>query len=158
MNGIDAVTIATGNDFRAVEAGAHSFASFERPYTSLTKYERDGEGNLVGSIELPIAVGSVGGATRTNPVARVAMKILGVKTAQELAQIMASVGLAQNFAALRVLASEGIQRGHMRLHAKNIAVTAGATGGFIDKVSERMVKEGDVSVANAEKILKELSS
>lgn len=157
MNGIDAVTIATGNDFRAVEAGAHSFASFERPYTSLTKYERDGEGNLVGSIELPIAVGSVGGATRTNPVARVAMKILGVKTAQELAQVMASVGLAQNFAALRVLASEGIQRGHMRLHAKNIAVTAGASEELIDKVSERMVESGDVSVANAEKILNELS-
>jgi hydroxymethylglutaryl-CoA reductase len=157
MNGIDAVTIATGNDFRAVESGAHSYASFERPYTSLTKYERDGDGNLVGSIELPIAVGSVGGATRTNPVARVAMKILGVKTAQELAQVMSSVGLAQNFAALRALASEGIQLGHMRLHAKNIAVTAGASGEIIYKVSERMIEEGDVSVANAEKILKEIS-
>jgi len=157
MNGIDAVTIATGNDFRAVEAGAHSFAAFERPYTSLTRYERDGEGNLVGSIELPIAVGTVGGATRTNPVARVALKILGIKSAQGLAQAMASVGLAQNLAALRALATEGIQIGHMKLHARNIAVTAGATGEAIDRVAARMVEERDISVARAEQILKELS-
>ncbi len=156
MNGIDAVAIATGNDFRAVEAGAHSFASFERPYTSLTKYEKDGEGNLVGSIELPIAIGTVGGATRTNPVARVALKILGIKTAQEVAQVVAAVGLAQNFAALRALATEGIQVGHMKLHAKNIAVMAGAKSDLIDRVAARMVEERDISVARAEQILKEL--
>jgi hydroxymethylglutaryl-CoA reductase len=157
MNGVDAVTIATGNDFRAVEAGAHSFAAFERGYTSLSRYERDDEGNLVGSIELPVAVGTIGGATRTNPVARVALKILGIKTAQELAQVMASVGLAQNFAALRALATVGIQEGHMKLHAKNIAVTAGARGDLIDTVAARMVGEREISVARAEQILKELS-
>ena len=157
MNGVDAVTIATGNDFRAVESGAHSFASFGRKYTSLTSYEKDKDGNLVGSIELPIAVGTVGGATRTNPVAGVALKILGTRSAQELAQVMASVGLAQNFAALRVLATEGIQRGHMGLHAKNIAVMAGAKGEMIDRVAARMVEEKDISAGRAEQILRELS-
>jgi hydroxymethylglutaryl-CoA reductase len=157
MNGVDAVTIATGNDFRAVEAGAHSFASFERPYTSLTSYEKDREGNLVGSIELPVAVGTVGGATKTNPVAGVALKILGTKSAQELAQVMACVGLAQNFAALRVLATEGISRGHMKLHAKNIAINTGARGELIDRVAARLVEEKDISMGRAEQILKELS-
>ena len=157
MNGVDAVTIATGNDFRAVEAGAHSFAAFGKPYTSLTKYEIDVDGNLVGSIELPIAVGTVGGATKTNPVAGVGLRILGAKNAQELAQVLASVGLAQNFAALRALATEGISRGHMRLHARNIAINAGAKGELADRVAARLIEEGDVSVGNAEKILKGLS-
>ena len=156
MNGIDAVTMATGNDFRAVEAGAHSFAGFKRPYTSLTRYEKDEEGNLVGSIELPIAVGTVGGATRTNPVAGVALRILGTKSAQELAQIMASVGLAQNFAALRALATEGIQKGHMVLHARNIAINAGAKGDLVDKVAARLVEDKDISVGHAEQVLREL--
>jgi hydroxymethylglutaryl-CoA reductase len=157
MNGIDAVTVATGNDFRAVEAGAHSFAAFQKPYTSLTHYEKDSEGNLVGSIELPIAVGTVGGATRTNPVAGVGLRILGTKSAQELAQVLASVGLAQNFAALRALSTEGIQKGHMRLHARNIAINAGAKGDFVDRVAAKLVESGEVSVGNAEKILEELS-
>jgi hydroxymethylglutaryl-CoA reductase len=156
MNGIDAVILATGNDFRAVEAGAHSYAGFKKGYTSLTKYENDGEGNLVGSIELPIAVGTVGGATRTNPVARVALKILGTSKAQELAQIMASVGLAQNFAALRALASEGIQKGHMKLHARNVAVNAGAKGSQIDRIAEKMIEERDISAVRAEQIRKQL--
>ncbi len=157
MNGIDAVTIATGNDFRAVEAGAHSFAAFERGYSPLTHYEKDHEGNLVGSIELPITVGTVGGATRTNPVAGVGLRILGVKGAQELAQVIATVGLAQNFAALKALATEGIQKGHMRLHARNIAINAGAEGDLVDRVAEMMSEQGEVSVAIAESILRELS-
>jgi hydroxymethylglutaryl-CoA reductase len=156
MNGIDAVTIATGNDFRAVEAGAHSFAAFGKPYRPLTHYEKNDDGDLVGSIELPLSVGTVGGSTRTNPVARAAMKILGVKSAQELAQVLASVGLAQNFAALRALATEGIQKGHLRLHAKNFAIMAGAKGEQIDLVTRRMVEENDISFNRAETILKEL--
>jgi hydroxymethylglutaryl-CoA reductase len=156
MNGIDALTIATGNDFRAVESGAHSFASIKGKYQPLTKFEKDEEGNLVGSIELPIAVGTVGGATRTNPVAGVALKILGTRNAQELAGIMASLGLAQNFAALRALSSEGINRGHMRLHAKNLAKGAGATGDLVDKVASMIIESGDVTMSNAEKVLREL--
>jgi len=157
MNGIDAVTIATGNDFRAVEAGAHSFAAFSRPYAPLTHYEKDKEGNLVGAIERPIAVGTVGGATRTNPVAGVGLRILGTKSAQELAQVLASVGLAQNFAAIRALSMEGIQSGHMKLHARNIAINAGATGDLVERVASRLVKSGEISVGKAEEILRELS-
>ncbi len=157
MNGIDAVVIATGNDFRAIEAGAHSYASLGG-YSSLTKYEKDADGNLVGSIEVPMAVGLIGGATRSHPVARLSIKILGVKTAAELGHIIASVGLAQNLAALRALADEGIQRGHMALHAKNVAVTAGAEGDLIDLVAERMVRERKINVARAKEILQELLS
>ncbi len=156
MNGIDAVLIATANDWRAVEAGAHAYAALNG-YTSLTHYERDAEGNLVGTIEIPLAVGIVGGATVTHPKARVARKILGVKTAREFAEVLAAVGLAQNFAALRALATEGIQRGHMSLHARNIAVMAGATGDLIDAVADRMVSEGRVNVERAKEILKELT-
>jgi len=156
MNGIDAVLIATANDWRAVEAGAHAYAALNG-YTSLTHYERDAEGNLVGTIEIPLAVGIVGGATVTHPKARVARKILGVKTAREFAEVLAAVGLAQNFAALRALATEGIQRGHMSLHARNIAVMAGATGDLIDAVADRMVAEGRVNVERAKEILKELT-
>jgi len=115
MNGVDAVVVATGNDWRAVEAGAHAYAARSGRYTSLSTWARDAEGNLVGTLEMPLAVGIVGGATRVHPTARVALKILGVRTAQELAEIIVSVGLAQNLAALRALATEGIQRGHMRL-------------------------------------------
>lgn len=156
MNGIDAVVIATGNDFRAVEAGAHSFASITGKYKPLTRYYKNKEGDLVGEIELPIAVGTVGGATRTKPEARVALKILGVKSAKELSEVMAAVGLAQNFAALRALATEGIQRGHMRLHAKNIAVTAGAKGEEIDRVCKKMIDEKNITVSRAKEILEEI--
>jgi len=154
MNGIDAVVIATGNDFRAVEAGAHAYACVSGKYKPLTRYYKDKNGDLVGEIELPIAIGTVGGATRTKPEARIALKILGVKTSKELAEIMAAVGLAQNFAALRALATEGIQRGHMSLHAKNIAVIAGAKGDEIDKVSAKMIEEKNISVSRAKELLK----
>jgi len=155
MNGIDAVTIATGNDFRAVEAGMHSYAAMNG-YKPITKYEKDSEGNLVGSIELPIAVGTIGGCTRTNPIAKISLKILGVKTAQELAGVMASVGLAQNFAALRALATEGIQVGHMKLHATNLAIVGGASPEMAERVAEKMIEQGDVSASRAEQILKEM--
>jgi hydroxymethylglutaryl-CoA reductase len=157
MNGIDAVVIATGNDFRAIEAGAHSYAAVGG-YHSLTKYEKDGEGNLVGSIELPMAVGLVGGATKVHPVARACVKILGVKTALELGHIIASVGLAQNLAALRALASEGIQKGHMALHARNVAATAGARGEQVDIIAEQLVKEKNVKVERAKEILDKLNT
>jgi hydroxymethylglutaryl-CoA reductase len=156
MNGIDAVVIATGNDFRAVEAGAHAYASISGKYVPLTKYYKNKEGDLVGEIELPVAIGTVGGATRTKPEAKVALKILGVKTAKELSEVIAAVGLAQNFAALRALATEGIQKGHMKLHAKNIAVIAGAKGDEIDEVSKKMIKENDISVESGKKILDEI--
>ncbi|NIP40203.1 MAG: hydroxymethylglutaryl-CoA reductase, degradative [Candidatus Aenigmarchaeota archaeon] len=156
MNGVDAVVIATGNDFRAVEAGAHSYASISGRYKPLTRYHKNKEGDLVGEIELPLAIGTVGGATRTKPEAKVALKILGVGSAKELSEIIASVGLAQNFAALRALATEGIQRGHMRLHAKNIAVTAGAKGSEIEKVSKMMIQEKKINVSKAKEILKKI--
>jgi hydroxymethylglutaryl-CoA reductase len=156
MNGIDAVVIATANDFRAIEAGAHSYAARNGRYETLTKYEKDSEGNLVGTLELPMALGLVGGATRTHPIAKIAVKIMGVKTAKELAEIVVSVGLAQNFAALRALATEGIQRGHMRLHSRNIAVLAGATGEEIDAVSKRMVEEKNITAGRGKEILEEL--
>ena len=155
MNGIDAVVLATGNDFRAIEAGAHSYAAVGG-YSSLTKYERDPDGNLVGSIEIPMAVGLVGGATKVHPVARACVKILGVKTALELGHIIASVGLAQNLAALRALASEGIQKGHMALHARNVAATAGARGEQVDIIAEKLVKEKNVKVERAKELLGEL--
>jgi len=156
MNGIDAVVIATGNDFRAIEAGAHSYAAVDG-YSSLTKYEKDSDGHLVGSIEIPMAVGLVGGATKIHPVARACVQILGVKTATELGRVIASVGLAQNLAALRALASEGIQKGHMSLHARNVAATAGAKGELVDRIAEQLVKEKNVKVERAKEILEELS-
>jgi hydroxymethylglutaryl-CoA reductase len=135
MNGIDPVVVATGNDWRAIEAGAHVWASRSGRYTSLTNWEIDGKGNLVGTLEMPMALGLVGGATKTHPAARAALKILGVETAQELAEVTVAVGLAQNMAALRALATEGIQKGHMALHARNIAIVAGATNDEIEKVA-----------------------
>jgi hydroxymethylglutaryl-CoA reductase len=156
MNGVDAVVIATGNDFRAVEAGAHAYASITGKYRPLTKYYKNREGDLVGEIEIPVAIGTVGGATRTKPEAKVALKILGVKTAKELSEVISAVGLAQNFAALRALATEGIQRGHMRLHAKNLAVTAGAKGKEIEKISNKMAEENNISVSRAKEILEEI--
>ncbi|MAG18177.1 MAG: hydroxymethylglutaryl-CoA reductase, degradative [Candidatus Diapherotrites archaeon] len=153
MNGIDAVVVATGNDFRAVEAGAHAFASITGKYLPLTKYYKNDSGDLVGEIELPLAIGLVGGATRTHPLAKINIKLLGVKTANELSEIIASVGLAQNFAALRALATEGIQKGHMKLHAKNIAIQAGAKENQIDSVADQMSKEGNISVTRAKEII-----
>jgi len=157
MNGIDAVVIATGNDWRAIEAGAHAYAAFSGRYAPLTRWKKNDDGDLEGEIELPMAVGLVGGATKTHPVAKVAVRILGVKTAAELAEIIASVGLAQNFAALRALATEGIQRGHMGLHARNVAIAAGASGELVDKVAERMVAEKAVRADRAKQIFDELS-
>ena len=156
MNGVDAVVIATGNDWRAVEAGAHAYAARTGRYKPLSRWEIDGEGYLVGTLEMPLAVGIVGGATRTNPLARISLKILGVKTAQELAEVIGAVGLVQNLAALRALAAEGIQAGHMSLHAKNIAVMAGAVGDEIDRVAEILVKERKIRVDRAKEVLEEL--
>lgn len=157
MNGISAVVLATGNDTRAVEAGAHAYAARTGIYTSLTKWEKTPEGDLAGSIELPLAVGLVGGATATHPTAKLAVKILGVKSAVELAQVIAAVGLVQNLAAIKALATEGIQRGHMSLHARNIAIIAGAQGELIGKVAERMVAMRKVRVDVAKQILEELT-
>jgi hydroxymethylglutaryl-CoA reductase len=156
MNGISAVVIATGNDFRAVEAGAHSYAALGG-YKPLTTYEKTEDGDLLGTIELPMAVGVVGGAT-INPIARTCLKILGVKTADELSRIIAAVGLAQNFAALRALVTEGIQRGHMELHARNIAMAVGAKGNEIDKIVEILVKEKLIKMDRAKEILEQIRS
>lgn len=158
MNGIDALVVATGNDFRAIEAGAHSYAARNRRYESLTKYSVNENGDLVGKIELPMAIGLVGGATKTHPTAKIAVKILGVKKARELAEIAAALGLAQNFAALRALATEGIQRGHMKLHASNMAVLAGAAGDEIEKVAMRMIEEKAIRADRAKEILDEMRS
>jgi len=156
MNGIDSVLIAAGNDWRAVEAGAHAYAAINGSYGPLTSYYKNKSGDLVGEIELPMAVGIVGGATRIHPVAKVALKIMGIKTAQELGQIAASVGLANNFAALRAMVKEGINKGHMKLHATNIAVAAGAHGEEIDIVAKRLVTENSITVSRAHDVLKEV--
>jgi len=155
LNGIIGVVIATGNDHRAVEAGAHAYAARSGHYGPLTVWEKNKDGDLVGSIELPMAVGIIGGATKVHPVAKIALKILGVKTANELGEVMAAVGLAQNLGALRALAHEGIQRGHMSLHARNIAITAGATGDLIDLVVEKMVEERKVRLDRAKELIEE---
>jgi hydroxymethylglutaryl-CoA reductase len=156
MNGIDSLIIATGNDFRAIEAGAHAYAARSGQYTSLTNYRKDKEGNLVGEIELPVAIGIVGGAGNIHPKAKLCKKILGIKTAKELSGIVAALGLAQNFAAVFALSTVGIQKGHMSLHAKNIAVMAGASGKLIDVVSEKLVKEGKIKLDRAREILEEI--
>ncbi len=153
MNGVDSVVIATGNDWRAIEAGAHAYAARSGRYTSLSTWGKDKDGNLVGTLEMPMAVGIVGGATKVHPAAQAAVKLMGVKTASELAEIIVSVGLAQNMAALRALATEGIQRGHMSLHARQVAIAAGASGELIEKVAAQMVAEKVVRVDRAEEIL-----
>jgi hydroxymethylglutaryl-CoA reductase len=158
MNGVDAVVIATGNDWRAIEAGAHAYAVKNGKYTSLSTWGKDADGNLVGSLEMPMAVGIVGGATKVHPAAQATVKMMGVKTAAELAEIIVSVGLAQNLAALRALATEGIQRGHMSLHARQVAIAAGAEGELIEKVATQMVIEKAVRIDRAEEILKSLSN
>lgn len=156
MNGITAVVLATGNDTRAVEAGAHSHAAAGGRYTSLSHFEANANGHLVGTLEVPMAVGLVGGATKTHPAARAAVRLLGVTSAQELARIIAAVGLAQNVGALRALAAEGIQKGHMSLHARNVAAAAGAEGDEIETVVERLKTGGHVRLDRAEAILAEI--
>jgi hydroxymethylglutaryl-CoA reductase len=157
MNGIDAVLLATGNDWRAVEAGAHAYAARFGHYGSLSTWETDAEDRLTGTLELPLAVGIIGGATTAHPAARVALKILGVTSARELAEVVVSVGLAQNLAALRALATEGIQRGHMELHARSVAMAAGAAGELVDRVAGRMVDEGTIRLDKAEELVREMS-
>ena len=156
MNGIDAVIIATGNDFRAIEAGAHAYAARTGLYTSLTTYHKNKDGDLVGEIELPMAVGVIGGAANMHPKAKLCRKILGISTAQELAEVVASVGLAQNFAAVFALSTVGIQKGHMSLHAKNIAVMAGAQGEEIERLADQLVRDGKVKLDYAKILLEKI--
>ncbi|MEJ2732825.1 MAG: hydroxymethylglutaryl-CoA reductase, degradative [Anaerolineae bacterium] len=158
MNGIDAVALACGQDWRAIEAGAHAYAVREGRYTSLSTWTRDRDENLVGTLELPLAIGTVGGATRVHPGAQVGLKILGVQTARELAEVMAAVGLAQNLGALRALSSEGIQRGHMALHARQVAIAAGATGDQVQAVADRLVAEHKIRLDRAQQILAEMAA
>jgi hydroxymethylglutaryl-CoA reductase len=150
------VALACGQDWRAVEAGAHAYAARDGRYTSLSTWTRDRDGNLVGTLELPLAVGTVGGATRVHPGAAVALKILAVQSARELSEVMAAVGLAQNLGALRALSTEGIQRGHMTLHARQVAIAAGATDSQIQIVAGRLVAERKIRLDRAQEILAEL--
>lgn len=156
LNGIDPVLLATGNDWRAVEAGAHAYAARSGQYTSLSTWERDAHGNLIGTLELPLAVGIVGGATKVHPTAQAALKLLNVKSATQLAEICVCAGLASNLAAMRALATEGIQRGHMGLHARQIAMAVGAHGDEIDQIARRMVEEKLIKPARAEALLSEI--
>jgi hydroxymethylglutaryl-CoA reductase len=156
MNGIDALIIATGNDFRAIEAGAHAYAARDGQYTALTRYDKNNNGDLVGEIELPLAVGVVGGAANMNPKAKLCRKILGISSAQELAEVVACLGLAQNFAALYALSTVGIQKGHMSLHAKNIAVMAGAQRDEIEKLADQLVSSGKVKLDHAKELLEKI--
>ncbi|MBL8044891.1 MAG: hydroxymethylglutaryl-CoA reductase, degradative [Anaerolineales bacterium] len=157
MNGIDPVVIATGNDWRAIEAGAHASAARAGRYTSLSVWEKDVAGNLMGTLEMPLAVGIVGGATKVHPSAQAALKVLGVQSARELAEIIVCVGLAQNLGALRALATEGIQRGHMGLHARQMAVAAGATGAQVEIIAAQLATEGQIRVERAKEILTKLN-
>jgi hydroxymethylglutaryl-CoA reductase len=153
MNGISAVVLATGNDTRAVEAGAHAYASRYGRYTSLSTWEKNEQGNLVGTIELPMAVGVIGGATSIHPKTKTNLKIMDITGAKELAEVIASVGLAQNLTALKALATDGIQKGHMKLHAKNVAIMAGATGEAVDLIASQLVKEGQVRIDRAKELV-----
>jgi hydroxymethylglutaryl-CoA reductase len=156
LNGIDPLIVATGNDWRAIEAGAHAYAARSGQYSSLSVWERDEQGNLVGTLEMPLAVGIVGGATKVHPAAQTALKLLDVKSATHLAEIAVCAGLASNLAAMRALACEGINRGHMGLHARQIAMAAGAHGPMVDEVARRMVEERNVKPARAEELMAEL--
>ena len=157
MNGIAALTLATGNDTRAIESGAHAFASMSGKYSPLTKFKLDSDGNLIGEIELPLALGIIGGMTKIHPMARLALKVLNIKSASELSQVGAALGLAQNVAALRALASEGIQKGHMSLHSRNIAKLAGVPDELVEKVSKKMVKDKKIRVDYAKELLKKIN-
>ncbi|MBU3261574.1 hydroxymethylglutaryl-CoA reductase, degradative [Roseovarius sp. PS-C2] len=156
MNGVSAVVLATGNDTRAIEAGAHAFAAQSGQYGPLTRWEKTANGDLAGSIEVPLSLGIVGGATRIHPVAQLALKIMGADSAEKLSRMVAAVGLAQNFGALRALATDGIQKGHMALHAQNIAITAGAAGDEIARIAEAMKASGDINERTATRLLREL--
>ena len=153
MNGIDAVCLATGNDWRAIEAGAHAYAARNGRYAALTDWHVNENGDLYGEITLPMAVGIVGGATKVHPTAKVAMKILNVESASELAQVMAAVGLAQNLAAIRALATTGIQKGHMRLHARQVAMAAGASGTQVQQIANQLVAEKKIHIERAKELL-----
>jgi hydroxymethylglutaryl-CoA reductase len=155
MNGVDAVCIATGNDWRAVEAGAHAYAARDGQYRALTDWHVDENGDLFGEITLPLAVGIVGGATKVHPTAQVALDILGVDSAGELAEVMAAVGLAQNLAAIKALATHGIQKGHMRLHARQIALAAGASAAQVQAIADQLVAERAIRVERARELLTE---
>ena len=158
MNGVIAVALACGQDTRALEAGAHSYAARSGMYKPLTTYKKNKDGDLVGTIEMPMAVGLVGGAARVHPAAKANVKAMGIKTAVELAEVMGAVGLAQNFAAMRALASEGIQRGHMKLHARNIAASVGATGKMVDQIADQLVAEKKIRMDRAKEILESLKA
>ncbi len=158
MNGVIAVALATGQDTRALEAGAHAYAARNGRYEPLSVWEKDRNGDLVGYLEMPMAVGTIGGAVRVHPVAKIALKILGIKTAKELAEVMGAVGLAQNLAALRALATEGIQKGHMKLHARQLAITAGAKGDEVDEVVKEMLKRGEIRLDAAKEVLESIRS
>src|SRR5690625_428967 len=155
MNGIDPVVIATGNDWRAVEAGAHAYAARHGQYSSMTKWSSDKDGNLVGELELPMSVGIVGGATRVHPTSQLALKILNVESASELAQLIVAVGLAQNLGALKALVTDGIQKGHMALHSRSVAIAAGATGEMIDIIAEKLVDVKEIRVGKAKELVEE---
>ena len=155
MNGIDPVVIATGNDWRAVEAGAHAYAARHGAYRSMTSWSVDVEGNLVGELELPMAIGIVGGATRVHPMAKLALEILDIRSASELSQVIVAVGLAQNLGALKALVTDGIQKGHMALHSRSVAVAAGATGELVDIIAERLIEENDIRVGKAKQLVGE---
>src|SRR5699024_5749646 len=149
MNGIDPVVIATGNDWRAVEAGAHAYAARNGKYTSMTIWSKDDDGNLVGELELPMSVGTVGGATKVHPLAKRALSLLEVESSKELAQVIVAVGLAQNLGALKALATDGIQKGHMALHSRSVAIAAGATEEMVDIIAKKLVEEKDIRVGKA---------
>ncbi|MFN8671799.1 MAG: hydroxymethylglutaryl-CoA reductase, degradative [Candidatus Sericytochromatia bacterium] len=153
MNGIDPIIIVTGNDFRAIEAGAHTYASRDGQYRPLTDWRKDEKGNLVGTLELPMALGIVGGAIRLHPMAKIALKFLGVKTARELGEVITAVGLAQNLSAIKALSTDGIQKGHMALHARSVAATAGATGDMLNLIVKEMIKQKDIKVEKAAELL-----
>ena len=156
MNGVVALTLATGNDTRAIESGAHAYASLSGRYSPLTKFDVDSQGNLIGEIELPLALGIIGGMTKIHPMARLALKILNLKSSSELSQVCAALGLAQNVAALRALAAEGIQKGHMALHSRNIAKVAGVPDELIEKVSKKMVADKKIRVDYAKEIFQKI--
>jgi hydroxymethylglutaryl-CoA reductase len=157
MNGIDSIAIATGQDFRAIESSCHAYACRDGKYRSLTKWYENSEGDLIGEIEIPLAVGIVGGITNVHPIVQACIKILDISSSQELAIVMAAVGLAQNFSAIRALSDEGIQKGHMKLHSKNIAKIAGARNEQIEEMSEQMINEGNISVSRAKEIIERIN-
>lgn len=153
MNGIDPIVIATGNDWRAVEAGAHAYAARFGKYSSMTEWYVDDDGNLVGELELPMSVGIVGGSIRVHPISQIAHKMLDIESAQELAQVIVTVGLAQNLGALKALVTDGIQKGHMALHSRSVAMAAGAKGELIDIIAEQLISQKEIRVGKAKELV-----